>query len=319
MWEVSIFIATLFLAYAKGSNDNFKGVATLFGSRITSYQTAILWATFTTFAGAVTSILFADNLVQQFSGQGIVRDAIAQGGNFHIAVAIATALTVIIATNLGLPVSTTHSLIGAIFGAALVAIGLEANSLLLLNYFVLPLFISPILAIPLGAGIYSLVEYIKPKLSLPINQRFINIAHYISAGIICFTQGFYDTPKLVSLVVIIEYFSRQGAIITIAMAMGLGGLISSQKLAETMSLKITPINHTQGLSANIITSILVILSNYFGLPISTTHVAVGSIFGVGIITEKVNKIVSFKIIMAWILTLPTATIMSGIIYRLLQR
>lgn len=319
MWEVSIFIATLFLAYAKGSNDNFKGVATLFGSRITSYQTAILWATFTTFAGAVTSILFADNLVQQFSGQGIVRDAIAQGGNFHIAVAIATALTVIIATNLGLPVSTTHSLVGAIFGAALVAIGLEANSLLLLNYFVLPLFISPILAIPLGAGIYSLVEYIKPKLSLPINQKFINIAHYISAGIICFTQGFYDTPKLVSLVVIIEYFSRQGAIITIAMAMGLGGLISSQKLAETMSLKITPINHTQGLSANIITSILVILSNYFALPISTTHVAVGSIFGVGIITEKVNKIVSFKILMAWILTLPTATIMSGIIYRLLQR
>ncbi|WP_427160804.1 anion permease [Aliinostoc sp. HNIBRCY26] len=319
MWEVSIFIATLFLAYAKGSNDNFKGVATLFGSRITSYQTAILWATFTTFAGALTSIFFADSLVQRFSGQGIVRDAIAQGDNFHIAVAIATALTVMIATNLGLPVSTAHSLIGAIFGASLVAIGLEANSKILLNSFVLPLFISPIIAISLSAGIYSLTEYIQPKLSLAVNQKLVDNIHYISAGLICFIQGFYETPRLVSLVIVIEYFSRQGAIITIAMAMGLGGLISSQRIAETISLKITPINPTQGLSANIITSILVIIANFFALPISTTHVAVGSILGAGIITEKVNKFVVFKIIIAWILTLPTSTIFSGLIYRFLQR
>lgn len=319
MWEVSIFISTLFLSYAKGANDNFKGVATLFGSRITSYQTAILWATFTTFAGALTSSLFAGQLVQRFSGQGILPEAIAHGHNFHVAVAIATGLTVMIATSLGLPISTFHSLIGAILGAALVAIGLQAKFFLLVNYFVLPLFLSSIISIPLGAGIYSLVAYIQPQLSLPINQNFINISHYISAGIICFAQGFYDTPKIVSLVVIIEYFSMQGAIITIAMAMALGGLISSAKIAETISLKITPINDAQGISANITASILVIIASFLGLPLSITHLVIGSIFGVGIITEKINKIVALKIFLAWILTLPTATIMGGVVYRLLQR
>jgi inorganic phosphate transporter, PiT family len=319
MWLVSIFIATLFLAYVKGANDNFKGVATLFGSRIASYQTAILWASFTTFAGALTSTIFANELVKTFSGQGIVKDAIANSPNFHIAVAIATGLTVLIATVLGLPISTSHSLTGAILGGALVAIGLKANFAVLLSYFVLPLFVSPIIAIVLGAGIYSLIEYIKQKFSFPVNQRFIKIAHYISAGMICFTKGFNDTPKLVSLVMVIEYFSRQGSMITIAMAMALGGLISSQKVAETMSMKITPMNHTQGLSANIITSSLVIASSYLGLPISTNHVTISSIFGVGLITKKNDKIVFLKIFIAWILTLPIATIIGGVIYRLLQK
>jgi inorganic phosphate transporter, PiT family len=56
MLIISLFLATLFLAYSNGANDNFKGVATLFGSGTTSYQAAILWATITTFAGAVASI-----------------------------------------------------------------------------------------------------------------------------------------------------------------------------------------------------------------------------------------------------------------------
>ncbi|MGH1393013.1 MAG: inorganic phosphate transporter [Trichormus sp.] len=319
MWLVSIFIATLFLAYVKGANDNFKGVATLFGSRVNSYQTAILWATLTTFAGALTSTIFAHQLVQTFSGQGIVKDAIANAPNFHIAVAIATGLTVLIATIFGLPVSTAHSLTGAILGGALVSIGLQAKFAVLLTYFVLPLFLSPILAIILGVGIYSIVQYIQPKFSLPLNQKFLNIVHYISAGIICFTKGFNDTPKLVSLVMVIEYFSKQGAMITIAMAMALGGLISSQKVAETMSMKITPMNHAQGLSANLITSSLVLAASYFGLPISTTHVTVSSIIGVGLNTRKTHTLVILKIFITWILTLPIATIIGGIIYRLLQK
>ncbi|QLE56465.1 inorganic phosphate transporter [Nostoc sp. TCL26-01] len=318
MLLISLFIATLFLAYANGANENFQGVATLFGSRTNSYQTAILWATFTTFAGALTATFLAGTLVQRFSGQGILADAIAHAPEFQIAVAIATGLTVIIATLLGLPISTSHSLIGAILGAGLVAIGLKVNFAVLLSHFLLPLFLSPIIAMPLAAGIYSLVDYIKGKFHLQTNPRIIDIAHYISAGIISFTRGFNDTPKIVSLVLIIEYFSIQGAMITIAMAMGLGGLLSSQKIALTMSTEITSLNRTQGLSANIITSILVITASYLGLPISPTQVAVSSIFGVGLIGGKPRMWVFSKILISWILSLPTATILSGITYRLLQ-
>ena len=67
-----LFLVTCFLAYSNGANDNFKGVATLFGSKTTSYGRAIWWATITTFAGSVCSIFLAEELVKNFSGKGLV-------------------------------------------------------------------------------------------------------------------------------------------------------------------------------------------------------------------------------------------------------
>ncbi|MEH2461286.1 inorganic phosphate transporter [Nostoc sp.] len=318
MLLISLFIATLFLAYSNGANDNFQGVATLFGSRTSSYQTVILWASFTTFAGAVTATFLASTLIKNFSGKGLVPDAIANTPQFHIAVAIAAGLTVLIAALVGFPISTTHSLTGAIVGAGLVASGLKVNFAALGISFILPLLLSPIIAILLGAGIYSLSGYINSKWHLPVNQKMIDNCHFISAGIISFARGLNDTPKIVSLILIIEYFSIQGGMITIAIAMALGGLLNSQKVAVTMSTKITSMNHTQGLSANIVTGFLVIAASRFGLQVSTTYVSVGSIFGVGLIGKKTNMRVCYQILLSWILTLPTAAIISGITYRLLQ-
>ncbi|MEH2214290.1 inorganic phosphate transporter [Nostoc sp.] len=320
MLLISLFLATLFLAYSNGANDNFKGVATLFGSRTSSYQTAILWATFTTFAGAITATFLAGSLIKNFSGKGLLPNAIANSPEFHLAVAIATGLTVIIATLMGFPISTTHSLTGALVGAGLVAIGLQVNFAALGTSFVLPLLLSSIVAIPLGAGIYSLSGYINSKLHLPVNQKMIDGCHFLSAGIVSFARGLNDTPKIVSLILIIEYFSIQGGAIVIAIAMALGGLLNSQKVAITMSEKITSMNQTQGLSANIVTGVLVIAATRFGLPVSTTYVSVGSIFGVGLISKKSksNTRVFYQILLSWILTLPTAAIISAITYRLLQ-
>ena len=69
---IILFLTTCFLAYANGANDNFKGVATLFGSGTTSYRSAIRWATFTTFMGSVCSIFLAEQLLKNFSGKGLV-------------------------------------------------------------------------------------------------------------------------------------------------------------------------------------------------------------------------------------------------------
>lgn len=157
MLLISLFIATLFLAYANGANDNFKGVATLFGSRTTSYQSAILWATFTTFAGSLTATYLGRTIVKEFTGKGILPDAIANAPEFHLAVAIASGLTVVLATTTGFPISTSHSLIGAMFGAGLVAFGLQVNFAILGIYFIFPLLLSPIIAIALSAGELSLL------------------------------------------------------------------------------------------------------------------------------------------------------------------
>jgi PiT family inorganic phosphate transporter len=99
--------------------------------------------------------------------------------------------------------------------------------------------------------------------------------------------------------------------------MAVGGLINARKVAITMSKKITPLNHGQGFTANLVTAALVIFASRWGLPVSTTHVSVGSLFGIGLVTRQANPRVVAGILMSWILTLPIAAILSGMIYELL--
>ena len=66
----TVIVAGLILAYANGANDNFKGVATLFGSGTTSYRKALTWATVTTFLGSVTAIVFASNFSKVLAAKG---------------------------------------------------------------------------------------------------------------------------------------------------------------------------------------------------------------------------------------------------------
>src|SRR6266852_3176483 len=154
MMTVLLFLATCFLAYSNGANDNFKGVASLFGSRTASFRVALLWATATTFAGSIASIFFAQALLARFSGKGLVPDHIVGSDHFLLAVALAAGITVIVATLCGFPVSTTHALIGAILGSGLIAAGAEVRLESLGKGFLLPLLLSPMLAVVVAGLLY---------------------------------------------------------------------------------------------------------------------------------------------------------------------
>ncbi len=93
VWPVVIFGATLLVAYANGANDNFKGVATLFGSGTTDYRRALCWATLTTLAGSVAAFFLATRLVSIFQGQGLVPAFLVQSQPFIGAVILGAALT----------------------------------------------------------------------------------------------------------------------------------------------------------------------------------------------------------------------------------
>ena len=111
--------ATLFVAYANGANDNFKGVATLFGSGTTDYRKALAWATVTTMAGSLSAIFFATKLIQTFSGKGLLPDAWIANPVFMASVILGAGLTVFFAAKMGISISTTHGLVGALLGSGL--------------------------------------------------------------------------------------------------------------------------------------------------------------------------------------------------------
>jgi len=365
---ILLFLATCFLAYSNGANDNFKGVASLFGSKTASYRTAIGWATVTTFAGSICSIFFAQTLLRKFSGNGLVPDQIVGSEYFLLAVALGAGLTVIIATLTGFPVSTTHGLTGAIIGSGIAAVGTQVNFQSLGKGFLLPLLLSPILAVILAAPLYLIFRFLRlrfgitkewcicvgekrevipipqpasvievqvaepPKLDVYVgeqsqcieryagsclginSQKVMDTAHFLSAGVVSFARGLNDTPKIAALLLVIKSLDIQWGLVAVAVSIAIGGLLNARKVAETMSLKITAMNHGQGFAANLSTGILVILASKYGLPVSTTHVSVGSLFGIGATTGKANMRVVLGILLSWLLTLPCAALIAGFVY-----
>jgi len=151
---VFLLVTTLFLSYTNGANDNYKGVATLWGSSTTSYRGALLFATATTLLGSFISLSLSTRLIPVFSGKGLVPDSVVANPYFLISVAAGAGMTVWIATLGGFPISTTHSLTGALLGAGYVAVGSGMNLTHLERSFLLPLLVSPLLAFALTVFFY---------------------------------------------------------------------------------------------------------------------------------------------------------------------
>ncbi len=326
-----LFLAACFLAYSNGANDNFKGVATLFGSRIANYKRAIWWGTLSTFAGAVSSFAVGASLAERFSGKGLVPDAVAGSPDFILAVALAAGVTVMVATLAGLPISTTHSLTGALAGSGLVAVGRGMHFAVLEKAFLLPLLLSPFIAASLTSactvrfprgfryGISDADDGATRRIAGSVGRantrkKAFDMAHYLSAGIVSFARGLNDAPKIAGLLLPISILGIQHGAITVALGMAAGGLLSAKKVAETVSERITPINHEQRFKANVVTGGIVLLASLLSMPISTTHVAVGSIFGIGFVRREADSRMLLQILSAWILTLPLAAILGAGIY-----
>jgi PiT family inorganic phosphate transporter len=154
MIGVGIALVALALAFANGANDNFKGVATLHGCGRLRFGGALRLATLSTLAGSLSAIVFSAALAERFSGKGLLPDAVVGQPVFVLAAALGAAATVLLATRLGLPVSTTHALAGGLLGGGLVLAGpAEVKLAALGSAFVLPLVASPLMALVLAAGL----------------------------------------------------------------------------------------------------------------------------------------------------------------------
>lgn len=361
-----LVLAAAFLAFANGANDNFKGVASLYGSGLATYRQAIAWATVATTAGGVASLFVAEALAQRFTGKGLVADAVVGSADFVLAVAGGAALTVMLATRLGFPISTTHGLLGALGGAGVVAAGPHALDVAtLLKSFVLPLLLGPLLGVGLGGVAHLALRRLpvgraggddacvcvdlvpSPTIAAggvpftvagqgPLVQvgsvaqceaagrsarvdagRTADALHWLSAGAVSFARGLNDTPKMAALLLAAKALPSGWGPVIVALAMAAGGLLAARRVAETMSHRITTLDRGEGLAANLSTATLVLAASAWSLPVSTTHVSVGSLFGIGLVTGEANRRTVSGIVLSWLVTLPAAATFAAVIYGLL--
>ncbi len=362
--EIFLISAVALLSAANGANDNFKGVATLWGSGRTTYIRGLAWATAFTFLGSLASCWLASGLVEKFNGSRILAHPGVSQPAFLAAVALAAAATVILASLLGLPVSTTHALTGSLVGAGIVAGGVaNVRYGVLAQGVVAPLLFSPLAALLLTLSLYPLVTRFAARaasrdclcvdspegVALPfadgaasvairlpalrvaaseecrtgmeiVRMTFSGALHWLSAAAISFARGVNDTPKIVALML----FAAGGGVVLnyalVAAAMAAGGMLGAARVARTMSKKITSMDTREAVTANLVSAGLVTLASGWALPVSTTHVTSGSIFGIGLLHRvEADWHRVREILLAWVATLPLATALAMLFFSLLAR
>lgn len=311
-----VFLAVCFMAYANGANANFKGVASLYGTGTTTLRQALWWGTITTFAGSVCALFLAKGMLKTFGGRGLVPDHLAQAPEFLLAVALGAACTSLLAAKFGFPVSTTHALVGGLVGAGMAGNGAEVHLEALGKNFLQPLLLSPILAIAAGSVIYLLLKSI--HLAPDHRTNTLDALHFLSGGAASFARGLNDTPKMAALLLVSGSFDIRWGILAVALGIALGALLDADKVAETLAKKVTDMNPGQGFSANLATAILVGTASWHSLPVSTTHVSVGALLGIGITTRQVKWKSVGQIILCWISTVPCAALLAALFFWLVK-
>jgi inorganic phosphate transporter, PiT family len=308
MLPTLLFLAVAALAFTNGANANFKGVATLYASVVLSRQQAVWLGTLGTAAGSLTSVFLGSALLSTFSGRGLLPDA-ALTMSFLCSVALGAALTSFVATRLGFPVSTTHALVGAIIGAGL-ASGASVHLDRLGALVLLPLLLSPVSGAVLAFTLLMLTGWIWKK--VPPSGRAGNGVHVLFAGLASFARGWNDTPKMAALLLVLVQDQVWLASMFVAVGIFLGGWLDSRKVAETLGKRVAVINPAEGITACVSTASLVTAASLLGWPVSTTHVSVGSMLGMGVRNRQAVWLGVGEIALAWITTVPVAAALAAL-------
>ncbi len=149
--------------------------------------------------------------------------------------------------------------------------------------------------------------------------------HWLSSGAVSFARGLNDAPKIVGLALAAALLAPNSSSITkaplftmVSLGVVLGSLATGRRVTRVLAEEVTPMDPREGLAANLVTASLVTAGAVYGLPMSTTHVSSGAIFGIGAERRSLDGRTARGIGMAWVVTLPAAALLGAIADKLLR-
>lgn len=228
----------------------------------------------------------------------------------------------------GLPSSSSHALFGGLIGAALISLGKDGVVWGgVVGKIIIPAVLAPIVAGIVSAIATALVYLITRKVEHEKQIKGFRWGQILSASLISLSHGTNDAQKTMGVIflALVAYgrVNPEDGIpvwvkICCALAIALGTYIGGWRVIRTLGKGLVEIESPQGMAAEMATASVILTSSHFGLALSTTHVATGSILGTGLghKNAEVRWGVAGRMVIAWIITLPAAAIVGALTYLL---
>jgi PiT family inorganic phosphate transporter len=317
-----VCIALLF-DFVNGFHDAANSVATVIATRVLSPLQAVgLAATFNFLSAFFFGTAVAATVGRGFVNIGVVTPYVLLAG------LSGAVLWNIFTWYLGLPISSSHALIGGYAGAAFAKAGTHGLIVGKWPSTLVFIVLAPLMGLALGYLLMVAVYWIFHKFTPAHMDRFFRHAQILSACLLSCAHGTNDAQKTMGIITAVlvaggyEHTFRvpDWVILASAAAMGLGTLSGGWRVVRTVGTRLTRLKPRSGFCAETGAAISILFATALGLPVSTTHVVAGSIAGVGSI-QRVRAVrwnVAQNIAVAWMLTIPAAALVSGLFFLALR-
>jgi PiT family inorganic phosphate transporter len=323
-WFIFILVAlALIFDFINGFHDSANSVATIVSTRILSPKYAVLWAAFFNFI----AFLFFGLHVAGTIGKGIVDVSIIDR-QIIFGTLMGAIIWDVITWWLGLPSSSSHALIGGLIGSALAKSGIRHLVWAGIQKTLVFIVIAPVTGFILGMLMAWIVFRLLYKTSPFKVDKVFRIGQLVSAAMYSLGHGGNDAQKTMGIIASLLFSAGYlGPVFHIPLwivlscqaSIALGTMLGGWKIVKTMGQKLSKLRPVDGFCAETAAALTLYVSTALGVPVSTTHTITGSILGLGTIKKasSVKWNLAKNIVIAWILTIPAAAIISASFYWLI--
>jgi PiT family inorganic phosphate transporter len=326
---VVICLALLF-DYTNGFHDAANSIATIVSTKVLTPFQAVMWAAAFNF---LVYFFVKDHKVANTISKIVVAHYVTM--KVILAGLIAAITWNLITWWFGIPSSSSHTLIGGFAGAGItnaLYMGSGALSAVNMGYILTILayiVLAPVIGLVVAYLFTILILHICKNARPAAAERWFKRLQLVSSALLSYAHGGNDAQKVMGILyvaVFTAHIIKQGdpmpnwIPLSCYSAIALGTMSGGWKIVKTMGSRITKITPVEGFAAETSGAITLFFTQYFGIPVSTTHTITGSIIGVGL-TKRLSAVrwgLTLNIIWAWVITIPVSAVIAASIFALLR-